>query len=142
MMEVRFFSTVWLGADKEDTDRGWWTLRDTGAMAAKLRGQWHTKTDKKMDYNPSHHGSLGRQFSVIFNERHFPLCPEATAARSTQILRDLGMAGRRHVWGPAECHKYENSPKIPKWEWHPWWQHAVIAGKIPRRKYSLHNCKI
>lgn len=46
-MEVRFFSTMWLGADKEDTDRGWWTLRDTGAMAAKLRGQWHSMTDRQ-----------------------------------------------------------------------------------------------
>lgn len=46
MMEVRLFSTMWSGTDKEDTDRGWWTLRDTGALAAKLRGQRHSMTDK------------------------------------------------------------------------------------------------
>lgn len=48
MMEVRFFPTRWLGMDK---DRGWWTLRNRGAIAAKFRGQRHSMagTDKKMD---------------------------------------------------------------------------------------------
>lgn len=87
-MEVRFSPTRWLGMDK---DRGWWTLRNRGAIAGKCRGQRHgmTETDKKMDcvQRCDITEAQVENFRSFLIKSYLWLCSEATGARPDEAIK-------------------------------------------------------
>lgn len=62
----------------------------------------------------------------------------SNSSQINQLLSDLEMTEKRHHGAKVNTMNMKTALRLQSGQRHLWWQHAIIAGKIPKWKYNLH----